>query len=98
MPGRLRRRPRGGIPPPNEWPRPWRVRLTGGCGNGMPHLQNVRGSLMPRVTLYHWEPNAHSRKTMLALMEKGGAVESPYLHLLKFDQHPSHYLALNPPG
>src|SRR5207302_1949953 len=36
----------------------------------MQHLQNVRVSLMPSVTLYHWEPNANSGKPMLALMDQ----------------------------
>ena len=34
---------------------------------------------MHSVTLYHWEPNAHSGKPMLALMEKGVAFNSHYL-------------------
>src|SRR5437016_12223368 len=64
----------------------------------MQHLQNARVSLMPSVTLYHWEPNANSGKPMLALMEKGVAFQSRYLDLLNFDQHQSDYLAINPQG
>src|ERR1700722_6365947 len=50
------------------------------------------------VTLYHWEPNANSGKPMLTLAEKGVEYQSHYLDLLKFDQHQSEYLRINPDG
>jgi GSH-dependent disulfide-bond oxidoreductase len=50
------------------------------------------------VKLYHWEPNANSGKPMLTLAEKGVEYESHYLDLLKFDQHQSDYLRINPDG
>jgi GST-like protein len=50
------------------------------------------------VTLYHWEPNANSGKPMLALAEKGVRYESRYVDLLKFDQHQSEYVRINPDG
>src|SRR5437763_16228153 len=64
----------------------------------MQHLQNVRVSLMPSVTLYHWEPNANSGKPMLALMEKGVAFESHYLDLLTLAQPGTDYPAVSPQG
>ena len=50
------------------------------------------------LTLYHWEPNTNSGKPMLTLAEKGVEYESPYLDLLKFDQHQPEYLQINPDG
>ena len=56
------------------------------------------GEFISDVTLYHWEPNANSGKTMLALAEKGLAFDSRYIDMLQFDQHKPEYLAVNPQG
>jgi GST-like protein len=57
-----------------------------------------KGTRLPALTLYHWEPNANSGKPMLTLAEKGVPYESVYVDLLNFDQHRSDYLAINPEG
>ena len=38
------------------------------------------------ITIYRWEPNANSRKSMLAAEEKGVVYDSVYVDLLAFDQ------------
>jgi len=50
------------------------------------------------IDLYHWEPNAHQGKRIIALNEKGIGFVSPYVDLLAFEQVSPAYLAVNPEG
>ena len=48
--------------------------------------------------VYHWEPNAHQGKPVIALYEKGVDFVSHYVDLLEFEQVEPAYLAVNPQG
>lgn len=50
------------------------------------------------LELYHWEPTVNSGELLICLREKGVAFVSRYVDLLRFEQHSSRFLALNPRG
>jgi glutathione S-transferase/GST-like protein len=50
------------------------------------------------IDVYHWEPNAHQAKPIIALYEKGVEFASHFVELLDFEQVSPAYLAVNPEG
>jgi hypothetical protein len=50
------------------------------------------------IDVYHWEPNAHQGKPVIALYEKGVNFVSHHVELLDFEQASPAFLAVNPEG
>jgi glutathione S-transferase/GST-like protein len=50
------------------------------------------------IEVYHWEPNSHQAKPMIALYEKGVPFVSHYVDILKLEHVAPAYLAICPTG